>query len=1009
MKTKQRNITLVILLCAFIAALALLFTLGNTRESVVWADVTIKSEYALGTEFEVPELTANIGGTNVKATSSLEFPDGSATHLTTVTLDQAGEYHLRYTAKAGTTPYVQEYDFCVHNPVISYGERTSVSWGKHLLAEKEEGLLVRLAQNEELKFSTPFNVQDMTMTNTLVRGFITPDIQGANDFNELFFTFTDSRDPSIYLKISLRHHESSYGHSYFRAQGNGQPMSGFATDGKTLHQNNIYGFATNVSFTGLTAPWSNTPITTVAVDKVPFSVAFDYAPKVFIGCGGNVIDLDNPLYFDAPWTGFPSGYAFLSISAAGYTGGSANFCLTNVLGTELKDYESVYKDMAEPEIYIQTDYDRMPEARVGGTYPVPEATAFDTYCGATEVKAYVYFNYNNPTNRFLVDIVDGKFATDYFGYYTIVYEATDDFGNRATKLLSIHAVEDEDIPPIDIELPGQRTTSAVFGEWVEILPPEAMSGGSGALSCAVSVSLGNETYPVEKGGFRFEKAGHWTVNYTVTDFIGTVKTESYEIEIQVGDAPVLVDEISLPKVFIAGQRYIIPEAYANDYTSGSLVRKLFDVRVSDANGLRLYSAGAEYVPAVRNNGDQVTLSYRIDGEELTSFTVPVIFAWTDTVTPSLLVENYFSGSPFAAQKTSDGLIMQLPSALSDAGWTYANAVLAENFELVLSAIAGGAQFEKMQITLSDALDPAVSVNVDLIPDGAKTKVALEGSAYSVDGSFEQSGSRLTLGYAGGMFTLNSLSVPFTRTERGEPFEGFPTDKLYVTVRLVNAQSGAGYRVVSLNGYPFTDATRDRVGPAITMLGGYGGNYTLGDEYVINRAVAGDVLSPNVVFTMSVRTPSGAYAKDKNGTVLQDVDPTLLRLLTLEEYGSYAISYTAAEVVEFVSRPTQTVFNYNIIVEDRVAPEITFAGDFRTAAKVGDALVIPNFTVSDNVTASENLIVTKYVLNPDGKLIMIPANSNAITCSKAGIYEFRIIVRDEAGNTAMVRARVTVTE
>lgn len=86
-----------------------------------------------------------------------------------------------------------------------------------------------------------------------------------------------------------------------------------------------------------------------------------------------------------------------------------------------------------------------------------------------------------------------------------------------------------------------------------------------------------------------------------------------------------------------------------------------------------------------------------------------------------------------------------------------------------------------------------------------------------------------------------------------------------------------------------------------------------------------------------------------------------------------------------------------------------AHGFAESVKIGDVIVIPDFTVTDNVTAAEELRIAKYVLTADGRLIELTGTSNAFRPAMAGEYEVRIIAVDAAGNIAMVRQIVTVTE
>ena len=62
-----------------------------------------------------------------------------------------------------------------------------------------------------------------------------------------------------------------------------------------------------------------------------------------------------------------------------------------------------------------------------------------------------------------------------------------------------------------------------------------------------------------------------------------------------------------------------------------------------------------------------------------------------------------------------------------------------------------------------------------------------------------------------------------------------------------------------------------------------------------------------------------------------------------------------------------------------------------------------------MTAAEEIRICKFVLTSDGRLVELTGNSNAFRPTKTGNYEVRIVAVDEAGNIAMVRQIVTVTE
>ena len=132
-----------------------------------------------------------------------------------------------------------------------------------------------------------------------------------------------------------------------------------------------------------------------------------------------------------------------------------------------------------------------------------------------------------------------------------------------------------------------------------------------------------------------------------------------------------------------------------------------------------------------------------------------------------------------------------------------------------------------------------------------------------------------------------------------------------------------------------------------------------------------------------------------------VDPTKEYSFVADKYGKYTVRYSA-EDTSGNKQPLQ----YAINVEDDVPPDIVFAGEFAAEAKVGDVLVIPEFTVSDNLGGE--VTVYKYCYTSNGVLVSIPENSNSIKCRYEGGYEFRIFAVDETGNIAVKTAQIVVS-
>ena len=121
-------------------------------------------------------------------------------------------------------------------------------------------------------------------------------------------------------------------------------------------------------------------------------------------------------------------------------------------------------------------------------------------------------------------------------------------------------------------------------------------------------------------------------------------------------------------------------------------------------------------------------------------------------------------------------------------------------------------------------------------------------------------------------------------------------------------------------------------------------------------------------------------------------------------GKYKIAYTIKEV-DWLGNAKQ--FNITIFVVDEEAPEIEFTSDGTKEAGVGDVIVMPDFKVSDNVTAASDVKVSVYVVNAQGKLIKLADGANSIRCAYSGKYSFVVCATDAEGNSSSLVWNVIV--
>lgn len=980
-----------------------------------WSDPQLKLEYEYGARFSVPARTVTVDDKTVTATAVLQLPDGSATRLTDIVLDMSGVYTLRYTAIVDGAPYFDEHKFSVIEPLfVSSGEKSSFEYGKWDALSAgapsdvtTSGLLVSLAEGETFTCNQLIDVRNASKTQALFEGFVTPSTMGSADFENLTFTFADAVDPNVYFRVKAQQSiQNGEPITYYLAGANNQQLSGYEPGNPDkIHVNDEWGCREHHSFTGKFVNGDGAPIDPFALDTRPISLRYDNAENAVYASDSMIIDFDSPKFFSALWDGFKSGYVRMSITAGNYKNTRANFCISKILGVDLTgktvDAEIPVITADTDSIYSAT---AMPAAKKGASYRVPTATAFDNYCGNTVVKTSVYYNYESP-NAITVPVTNGSFTADRSGTYAIVYDATNSRGKSAQKVLW---VECRDALP-DITLGGGSigvTESATCGIYKEVSAEGLnIEGGSGEKTVRIYLEFNGETTEI-KEGFRPEAAGDYTVKYVATDYIGQTGTASYTVRATAQTLPVFVDEPILPLYFIEGGEYKIPEAYANDYSSGSLIRVAATVRI---NGTA-YDAGSTFKPTAKNNGDEVVVTYDCNGATYTK-NIPVVKPYiTENIdgegeSDNLHMENYFMGEGIVCEPTINSITVKATEAAG--GFTFANALLAENFTMRLRGIAESTRFGGLKIRFADSEDRSKSVTATIVNGGNGSTVRLGNGKVSLDYGFANGGT-FALGLGKGALTVDATAIDIAQYDDGTAFDGFSSGKIMLSVYFYGAEGGnAAFHMLSVNSQTLTNMTLDRNGPKIAIMGGdYGGAVSYGETKTLPTAVAGDVLTPFVdSFTLTVTDPDGQTVTDTEGRQLRDVDPSAAYTIKFDKYGQYNVRYTAKDS----ARGSASNIRYTFITVDEVAPEIALKNETVKQAKVGDAIALPDFTVSDNISSKENIKVLKFVLNPNGELLTIPEGSNSVKCAMAGTYEFRIIAVDEAGNVAIVRRSVEVSE
>ena len=1019
-----------LLFSAFFACIALSLAFayrGDAMAEAVWSDVSIEETYLSGDVLEIPSRTLSVNGTEHEASAKLIKPDGTATSAKSVTLTAAGNYSLQYYLTVDGVPYSETIRFSVSERAFAYSnEESSAVYGKGAYenSPETEGVYVKLKEQDTLSFRQIIDIPAVNEDISLVKYFIAPNAAGSADFTKITFTFTDVKDSSNYLQIvaqsSRPDTDDGKGGCYLLAGGNGQQLKG--DQNGLIHVNNNYGArSNNGSFFGYKVlggkPTGGLNLEAVS-DPSVLAINLKFNPVTCEVKADNtlIIDTDSKTYYggatDVKWTGFTSGSVRLTIKCEGYNDASANFVITGVKDIDLSS--EGYTDTVPPEITINTEYDseNMPYARAGENeyYKIPSASAYDLATGECKVNVAVYKYYGTESET-RVNVKDGAFNTREAADYAIVYTAADAFGNYAEEKV-LYVVAREDLPEMIFNVNGLED-SYEAGNKVAIPYPD-VTGGSGNKTVTVRVYLEDTEFAFDESDdawfFYPEKVGKWIAEYSATDYTGHVEKYTREISVTTASAPLFRETAALPPIFVAGLGNKLPELIAYDYTSENAKSVVADVKVTDKNGTKTYKAGDIFVPEVENDGDTIEVTYYYDNGSSSAeqkFTVPAILAYEEG---NLSVANYFRAtgeSSFGKVVTDKGIRFTSPAG--EHSWTFANALVANGFNLTFGGVKDGGAFDAMTITLTDSVNgnERLVITIERSRYGLLSlrcgEISDSVSATQIEGENGEAIQSLAVELNKSRLLVNGYAYDVKSFADGSSFGGFSSGMVYLSFSVTGAEENSVYYVCTVNSYSITRARQDRSAPNISVSGDYGGFYKKGDNYTVCSAISADVLAPTVDFKLNVRDSEGNFVTSADGILLKDVDPAAEYVISLQKYGVYTVTYTSAEN----GSPRQNVneFSYEINVIDDEAPVFEINGAPAKRAKKGGTITLPEYKVTDNVTAEENIVVYIIVRNPNGRTIFVTDGSFKVDYS--GEYEISYYFADEAGNTSSVTFKITV--
>lgn len=962
----------------------------------------IPARVAVGSEFTIPVLTAVLNGENKRGSATLYAPSGKIQPVENgkALIEEIGEYKIIYYVRfASTYTYTVYFEAAHSRNELFVAEDTSVQIEQgdsgSLYPGKAEGMVITFtAEEKAAQYVNLIDLSKNTKNDPLISIMVLPATVGKLDYWQYTVRLTDVNDPKNYVNISV--FKGSWGNafSYVKAGGAEQMPSGWEK-GVVLSAYNT-GCPVNYSFTGESL--AGTEYLTLYYDYSENAIYVDNIKREGYFYGNQVIDLDSLQCFseNSLFKGFSTGEVYLSLSVQYLQSDSAKLLVKEVNGVSME--EEWIDDYTAPKIgvnfgeYLESD---LPKGEAGVAYPVFPADAFDGVDGKVEVSIKVFKDYQTASQKEYT-VIGNSFLPDCSGTYTILYSASDKSKNIAEYTVRIQIVDKLDEFTYSFAVPLE--TKYFLGERF-VLPKGTASGGSGTVNVEIALKdpFGEE---VQIYDFLFEKEGTYVLEIVFEDYLGRQKLLTYDIEASISEAPVVYD-VNLHSVMLSGYTYVLPDFFATDYSAGTVTEPQKKIEVVYGGKVITLENDRVFVPQVENNGDMITVRYIAQnaGGKSTVKSYDVVVLKPSDAENTIDMSKYFALKGISeVNKTAEYVEYVTESA--GAELIFANVLVANNLSMEIYVPAAYNNFSGFTVTFADSKDKTISLSASIIKNSSSSSTSWFECG---NGNFEIFGNfydKTTYGFSFSYnnnsfyFTDNNANKPMDKvlfTDGGEVFNGFPSGKVYFSIRFDGVEGKSALRIVQVGNQYFSDMTADRVAPQLQLIGFIINTANINEPLVVPAAVAADVLNPQTELTLTIKKGSSVIY---NGAI----DETYR--FVPEEYGEYSFVYEA------VSGGRSRTVTYLSTVKDHIPPEMYLNGEVPLTADMGKSVELPSASATDNHT--QNMRIWIFITEPNGKMYALDQYVFEFVPQYSGEYLVSYFVEDEYGNYAYKKCGIQVS-
>lgn len=417
----------------------------------------------------------------------------------------------------------------------------------------------------------------------------------------------------------------------------------------------------------------------------------------------------------------------------------------------------------------------------------------------------------------------------------------------------------------------------------------------------------------------------------------------------------------------------------------------YDLQIADAS---LTVNGESCEDTFAAEGTQAVIAYTDgEGSAIASYTLPVI----DTKDSADHCAYFYDPSGAVSKAENENNIAL--SFSKDSTVSFLTKLNPEDLAMYFNAVEGKTNFDSVSFTLTDAQNATVKVTFTVDTEAktvvqGKQKAELKDIYDIVQLRYKDASQKLMLGNDKALFSCE-------KDDNGADFSGF-SGGVYLSVSFAGVKSASTLNMTRLGNHALghkNSTSPDMTEPTLSFISAVPSTMYIDDVFEIPSYEVYDVLSPIAESSVTVEAP--------DGTVYTEA-------FTVSQYGKYKLTSVAKDICGNQSKSVKMIF-----VNDDVTPELTVSPMESTSYKVGDAVKIPGYTVSDNL-GQYNVDVILFLPNAEIRLLTHDATGEITYCltdsslysasfisdnssfkaEQAGQYTIRYVAYDDQYNRAV---------